>query len=190
MVAPTAVFLTAAYTEALFAAFAFWAWVKAREGRWLEAGALSAGAAIVRPNGIFLTIALVVMFVFSHPNSLREWSRGLWLGLPAAAIVGHFWYLWTVTGSWSAWNDAQRDYWERYLVDPITSFRNTFDLIWTFSPTGEPSSRMVTEIIAMALLVAVAVLMAKRRMWPEMTYTALTETPRPNRKRIQATGLK
>ena len=65
LVAPTAVFLTGAYTEALFCAFAFWAWVFARNHSWVWAGVLAAGAALVRPNGIFLAIGLIVMFLIA-----------------------------------------------------------------------------------------------------------------------------
>jgi Gpi18-like mannosyltransferase len=75
VLAPTAVFLTAAYTEALFAAFAFWAWVMARERAWLAAGLLAAMSALVRPNAIFLTVGLLVLFGLSRPKGGREWFR-------------------------------------------------------------------------------------------------------------------
>jgi Mannosyltransferase (PIG-V)). len=142
IVAPTAVFLTAAYTEALFAAFAFWAWAMARERAWLAAGLLAGASAFVRPNAIFLTAGLAVLFVLSRPRTLRGWLVGWPLLLPIAVVLGYFAYLRSLTGSWTAWFDAQRDFWDRQLVDPVTSFMNTYELIFTFSPTGEPSSRM------------------------------------------------
>ena len=171
LIAPTAVFLTAAYTEALFMAFAVWSWVLARRGSWMWAGVLAAGAALVRPNGMFLGIALVVMFVLSRP---QRWLRGLWLLLPFLATLGYFAYLRAITGSWNAWNAAQHDYWQRSFVDPVTSLVNTYRLIFTFSPTGEPSSRLVTEILAMAVLVALIVVLGLRRWWPEFTYALVT----------------
>lgn len=174
VVAPTAVFLTAAYTEALFAAFAFWAWVKAREGAWVPAGLLATVAAFVRPNGIFLVGGLVVLFVLSHPGSTRDWWRAWPLALPAGVVVAYFGYLRSITGSWTAWFDAQRDFWDREFVDPITSFLNTYELIFTFSPTGEPSSRMVSEIVAMGLLVGVLIATLVKRWWAEATYVFLT----------------
>lgn len=61
--APTALFIAAAYTEALFAAFAFWAWTYARERRWIAAGVLAGFAALVRPNGLFLGLGLLVMWM-------------------------------------------------------------------------------------------------------------------------------
>lgn len=174
VLAPTAVFLTAAYTEALFAAFAFWAWVMARERAWLTAGLLAAMSALVRPNAIFLTVGLLVLFALSRPKGGREWFRAWPLLLPVLVIAGFFAYLRSITGSWTAWFDAQRDFWDRQLVDPITSFTNTYQLIFTFSPTGEPSSRMISEIIAMGILIAVVVITIIKRWWAESAYVLLT----------------
>jgi len=175
LVAPTAVFLTAAYTEALFCAFAFWSWVWAQRRSWLIAGVLAGAAGLVRPNGLFLAAGLLVMFALAGPHrTLLGWLRGLPLLLPVISAGLYFAYLRLITGSWTTWSDAQSEFWERSLVDPITSLRNTYELIWTFSPTGEPSSRMVTEIIAMAVLVALTVILAVKRRWPEAIYTGIT----------------
>lgn len=175
LVAPTSVFLTAAYTEALFCAFAFWAWVWAKQQSWVVAGLLAGAAGLIRPNGLFLAAGLVLMFVLSErPAHGRNWLKGWPLMLPLVSAGAYFTLLRVITGSWTSWSDAQRDFWERNLVDPITAFRNTYELIWTFSPTGEPSSRMVTEIIAMAIIVAVVILAAKKGWWPEALYTAVT----------------
>ncbi|MFM8154844.1 MAG: mannosyltransferase family protein [Actinomycetes bacterium] len=171
LIAPTAVFLTGAYTEALFCAFAFWAWVFARNHSWIWAGVLAAGAALVRPNGLFLAIGLIVMFLLANP---RNWKRGSALLLPFASTFGYFAYLKAITGNWMAWSASQSEYWERHLVDPVTSLLNTYRLIFTFSPTGEPSSRLVTEIAAMALLVAFTVVLFRKRMWAEATYVLVT----------------
>ena len=171
LIAPTAVFLTGAYTEALFCAFAFWAWVFARNHSWVWAGVLAAGAALVRPNGIFLAIGLIVMFLIAKP---RDWKRGSALLLPFVATLGYFAYLKAITGNWMAWSASQSEYWERHLVDPITSLLNTYRLIFTFSPTGEPSSRLVTEILAMAILVLFTVVLFRKRMWAEATYVLVT----------------
>jgi hypothetical protein len=169
--APTAMFLAAAYTESLFAAFAFWAWVHARERNWVAAGVLAGCAALVRPNGLFLGFGLIVMFVLVRP---RTWLKGSALLLPFVATAGYVAYLRAITGSWTAWLDAERAFWDRHLVDPITSLLNTYHLIFTFSPTGEPSSRMVTEIIAMALVVGFAIVLIVKRWWAEAAYVMVT----------------
>jgi len=169
--APTALFITAAYTEALFCAFAFWAWALARERNWLAAGVLAAGAALVRPNGLFVGAGLIVMFLLVRPIA---WRKAWPLALPFLATLGYVVYLHAITGSWNAWLEAERIFWERHLVDPITSLVNTYNLIFTFSPTGEPSSRMVTEIIAMAVIVVFVIILAARRWWAEAAYVAIT----------------
>ncbi|MQA80335.1 MAG: hypothetical protein GEV10_17945 [Streptosporangiales bacterium] len=60
---PWAVFLAAGYTEATFLAFALPAWLHARRGRWGWAGLLAMCASTIRITGLFLAIALIVMFV-------------------------------------------------------------------------------------------------------------------------------
>ncbi len=174
VVAPTAVFLTAAYTEALFAAFAFWAWVWAKERSWWAAGILAALAALVRPNAIFLVAGLWVLFLMIRPRSLRDFLAGIPLLLPVVSVMGYFSYLRAITGSWTAWFDAQRDFWDRQLVDPWTALTNTYQLIFTFSPTGELSSRMVSEIVAMGILLAVLSVLVVKRGWAEAVYTGAT----------------
>jgi len=169
--APTALFVTAAYTEALFAAFAFWAWVVAKQGRWLLAGMLAGCAAFVRPNGLFLAVGLIVMFLVSRQ---RSWARGSALLIPFAVTGVYFAYLYSITGNWNAWSAAQSDFWGRELVDPVTALVNTYNLIFTFSPTGEPSSRMVTEIIAMVIVVAVLAITIVKKWWAEAAYVGVT----------------
>jgi len=176
VLAPTAVFITAAYTESLFAAFAFWAWVYAVERSWVLAGVLAGLAGLVRPNGVFLAAGLVVLFLVAGTwkTSWVEWLRGSALLLPLVSAFGYFAYLRAITGSWTTWSNAQGEFWERHLVDPVTSLVNTYNLIFTFSPTGEWSSRMVTEILAMAIMVAVVVICLVNRRWAEVVYVGLT----------------
>jgi len=176
VLAPTAVFITAAYTEALFAAFAFWAWAYAIQRKWVLAGLLAGIAGIVRPNGLFLAAGLIVLFVLSGTwkTSHKEWLRGSALLLPLVSAFGYISYLRAITGDWTTWSAAQGEFWERHLVDPVTALVNTYNLIFTFSPTGEPSSRMVTEILAMAIMVAVVVVCAWKRSWAEVVYVGFT----------------
>ena len=171
--APTAVFLAAAYTEALFCAFAFWAWALGREHRWVWAGVLAGGAALVRVNGIFLGIGLIVLFLTSRS---RQWWRGSALLLPFVATAGYFAYLKAITGSWSAWSQAQTTYWKRVTVDPITSLLNTYHHIFAARTIGSASqpSRFVIEIVAMALLVAACAWLFAQRWWAEASYVLVT----------------
>lgn len=169
--APTAVFLAAPYTEALFAAFAFWAWVHGRRGQWIAAGVLAGCAAVVRSNALFLAIALLVLFFVSRS---RDWRKAPALLLPFVVTLGYFAYLRTLTGSWTTWFDIQRVHWDRHLVDPWTAAVNTYNMIWTFTGTGAPSSRFVSELVAMAILVAFTVVVLVRRWWGEAAYLVVT----------------
>lgn len=69
---PFAVFLVAGYTEATFLAFAVPAWLNARRGRWVWAGVLGALAASVRITGLFLGLAMIVMFAMQVAEVRRR----------------------------------------------------------------------------------------------------------------------
>ena len=56
-------YLAAGYSECLFAAFAFSAWLAARRDRWVLAVVLAAGASAVRVNGLFLAAAIALEFL-------------------------------------------------------------------------------------------------------------------------------
>ena len=171
--APVALFLAAAYTEALFCAFAFWAWSLGREQRWVFAGILGGVAALVRVNGVFLGIGLVVMFL-TTPN--RDWKRGSALLLPFFATLGYFAYLHAISGSWNTWSQAQSVYWKRQTVDPITSFSHTLQHIFVHTGSTSASSpwRFVFEIVAMAVVVVALVITVRWKWWAEFAYMLVT----------------
>ncbi len=171
--APTAVFLAAAYTEALFRAFAFWAWSLGREHRRVWAGVLAGAAALVRVNGVFLGVGLIVLFLTSRS---RQWWRGTALLLPFLATAGYFAYLKAITGSWTAWSQAQTVYWKRVTVDPVTALLNTYHRIFAARVIGSAAqpSRFVIEILAMALLIGACAWLFTHRWWGEATYVLVT----------------
>ncbi len=61
LLAPTTVFTLVPYTEAPFCAAAFWAWERAKRGRWGAAASLAAIACTLRVSGLFLLGALVIL---------------------------------------------------------------------------------------------------------------------------------
>lgn len=176
LVAPTALFLTAAYTEALFCALAFWAWIFARRNAWWWAGLLAAGAAVVRANALFLMAGMVVLFLLTHPwrKGLRGVSSGLPLLLPLVSVLGYFAFLRVTTGSWTAWHFAEVEWWNRHLVDPFTSLATTVNLVFTYNPTGGLSTRMMAELAAMAIMVGFVVILLGKRWWAEAVYVGAT----------------
>ena len=171
VLAPVAVFLTVPYTEALFCAFAFWAWVLARRGQWVLAALLVSGAAWVRVNALFLALALVVAFLTS-PR--RDWRQSPALLLPWVATVAWMGYYRSITGSWLTWFDAESAGWDRHLSSPVDAFLATYRNGWTNGVAASFAVQYRIEILAMACLVAVAIVLLVKRWWGEATYVLLT----------------
>ncbi len=167
-VSPLGVFLAAGYTESLFLAFAMPAWLMARRGRWLAAGALAAGASCIRITGLFLAAALIVEFVSTwlparfrapaHPGAAptRIWQAA-WLALPFLPVIAYFGYLKSSTGSWNYYFEAQKLGWGREYA----GFSKTFHSMWNaaFTQGGAPTWQWAyrLEILAVAIGVGLVI---------------------------------
>ncbi len=181
--APTAVFTVVPYTEALFCAAAFWAWERARADKWAAAAGLAALACTVRVSGLFLVGALVVLALTlrtSSPagpygaESWRERGRRLrWLVLPVGVLGAFVLYLYSLTGSWTAWYHAQSTGWARTMSPPWDAFRNT--VAATVPNADHPLWPPVftAEIVSMALGVLVVGWCLGRRLWAEASWVAV-----------------
>lgn len=172
--APAAVFLAAGYTEAPFLACALWAWLAAREQRWLTAGLLLAGAAAIRVNGLFVLAAVAVLFLQSRPRGARAWLRGGWLLLPLLPVAAFMTYLHALTGSWNAWEHAERVGWNRHLSYPWHTFANTWHYAFGRYLTAHESWEYQLEIAVTLLGIGLAVWLAVNRRWAEFVYVALS----------------
>jgi hypothetical protein len=71
---PTAVFLSAVYSEALFLALSVGAIYAARTGRWAWAGVLGGFAAATRSAGLFIIVPLAILYLWG-PRSDRPGLR-------------------------------------------------------------------------------------------------------------------
>lgn len=181
--APTAVFTVVPYTEALFCAAAFWAWERARADKWAAAAGLAALACTVRVSGLFLVGALVVLALTLRTSSpagpyasqaWRERGRRLtWLILPVAVLGAFVLYLYSLTGSWTAWYHAQSTGWARTMTPPWDAFWNTV------AATGPNPDHplwppvFTAEIVSMALGVLVVGWCLGRRLWAEASWVAV-----------------
>jgi hypothetical protein len=172
LLSPCAVFLAAGYTEALFLAFAVPAWLAARRGQWWLAGLLGAGASTTRISGAFLAAALAVEFL-TATDGRRRWSQLPWLAVPGIPVAAYFTYLWTRTGDWMAWQNAQERGWYRTFTDPLRSFQNTWAA--AFNGTYEVGWAWMfrAEILAVFVGVVLTGWLLLRRRWGESTYVGL-----------------
>lgn len=183
LIAPTAVFTVVPYTEAPFCAFAFWAWERARAGRWWQAGLLAAGASAFRVSGVFLIAGLGIL-ALTHEVGGRSLAdrlallvrRAVWLLLPAAVLVAYVGYLYGLTGSWSAWFDAQQSGWVRGWHWPWDAVRNTlgparFGGMYVDRPGWGWVFRF--ELVSTAVGLAATGFLLARRRFAEATFVGL-----------------
>ena len=166
---PYAVFLFAAYSEALFLAFALPAWLAARRGRWVLAGVLAAAASTVRITGLFLAVALVVQW-FVDPAGRRRRLDALPLLLPFAVLAGYAGYTRAITGDWLAWPHAQQDYWGRTFTAPWTALHTTWNAATDAQQGSAYAWSFRAEIVAILVGVGVCGVLLVRRRWAELVY--------------------
>ncbi|MET9249919.1 mannosyltransferase family protein [Nonomuraea sp. NPDC003709] len=160
---PTAVFLTAGYSESLFLAFAIPAWLAARQGHWPRAAILAAGGSCVRITGLFLAVALIVEF------SLRRQSprRAGWLLLPPAPLVAYSAYHYSRSGDWLAWQHAQEAGWGRTFAWPWEAWETSWR---SAMGSGDFAVGFRMEIVGAMVTVCALVWLLVLRRWSEVLY--------------------
>ncbi len=175
VLAPCGFFLVAVYTEALFLALALGAWLLATRRRWWWAGLLAALATGVRVNGLVLAAGLAVMYAVQWHRDGRPRPRWdvLALGLPAVSVAAYMAHLQSLTGSWDAWREAEDRGWDRSTTTPWSGLGQAWQALLD-SPTTWLAASRAADIAAVLLGVAVCVLLARQRRWPELTYLSLT----------------
>lgn len=172
LVSPAAIFLAVGYTEALFLAFALWAWLAARDGRWWLAAVLAGAASVVRINGVFLCLALLVFIAFSaHGQRLKAFLTFAPAFVP---ILGYEIYLRVATGDWLAWFHAESRGWGRHLTSPAASYQRTWAAAFGHRFNAPGSFPFQLELVAAAAGLAILAVVIVRRSWPEVVYAGLT----------------
>ncbi|WP_242606987.1 hypothetical protein [Protofrankia symbiont of Coriaria ruscifolia] len=159
---PYAVFLCAAYSEAIFLGFATTSWLAARRQRWWLAGLLGAGAASARVTGIPFCLALAVQYVFSRRRAgLPVFAPpGLALALPPLPVLAFVTYLRVRTGRWDAYAQAMREGWHRRIDWPWVGWRTTWDAAFDASQSsaftwfwrGEVAAVIVGVVLTVVLI--------------------------------------
>lgn len=170
---PSAVFLFAGYSEALFLACALPAWLLARRGRWAAAALCAAGASAVRVTGLFLAVALVVEFLAGGEglHARGGWRRAPWLAVPFAPVAAYMVFVWRRTGDPLAWLHAEANWPSRHFAWPWDAFATTF------AKAADPHYAYVAatrlELLAMLTGIALTGWLLTRRRWAEATYVGL-----------------
>lgn len=171
-VAPYGIFLSLAYSESLFLALALAAWYFARRQRWWWAGVAASAAALVRVNGVFIAIALAVMWIAAwRRDRAIPRSAPLALLLPFASVGAYLWYV--QSRSWPSWTQAQSSAWDRRVGWPWEAFAWTQRWVMA-QPSLDLRIAGVVEPLAVLAGVALVVLLARRRRWAEFIYVGLS----------------
>ncbi len=171
VLAPMAVYLAAPYSEALFCAFAFWAWVQVRKGAWVSAAILAMLASMVRVNGLFLAAAVAVAFLTS-PR--RQWAKAPAIILPFAGVLAIFAYYQSRTGTWMTWFEAQAAGWNRHLTNPWEAVNTMWDWSWNYGVAAPWAVQYRFEIAYVVILIAFSVVLLAKRWWGEAVFVVLT----------------
>ncbi len=106
--------LSSGYSEGLMLALAVGCLLALLKERWLIAGLLAALATATRPNAIALVAACTWAAVVAIKTK-RQWWALLAPALAPLGFIGYMIWLRVLTGSWTAWSDAQRKGWQEYI---------------------------------------------------------------------------
>ena len=174
LITPLGLPLFLAYTEPLLLALMLPAWIAARYRIWWLAGLLGSVGVLARISGLSFAFGIGVMFLLYAAQEAR--GRGfsgflrralrpslLFVLLPLVVYVGWNVRLYQITGRPDAVAYAERTVWQREVVAPWTGFSNSLDLYRIY---GDP--QMMIEFVATLVLLALAIAVAVRRMWPEL----------------------
>jgi hypothetical protein len=179
---PTALFLVAPYSEALFLAGGVGAFLFARRGRWVLSGIAAAIAVGTRVAGVFVLIGLVVEFLRGRRFSPRDIRRaGAGLAIAILPLLAYGAYLWRTQGSPVYFLTAERLGWQRTFVGPVASFTKTWgrlvgrhqifpSLPWAVHDT----LIWAGELTGAALCVTVTVWCILRREWGWAAFVGTT----------------
>jgi hypothetical protein len=196
--APAAIFLMVGYSEALFLALAAPAWHAAIRGRWWRAALLAGLAGLVRPDGLFLIPALVLMALTgSYQPEQRPGSDGQLdtgsspaehgpripvrrrlanAAAACAALAGpaaYEVYLRVHTGSWMAWSNALQSGWDLHLSTPAQAVRTTWWAAFRHPFSASTAFEFQLELGVMAVMLVATMAFAATKRWPEAVYCGL-----------------
>jgi Gpi18-like mannosyltransferase len=159
---PTAVFLIAPYTEALFLAGAIPAFYFARRRRWVPAGLAAAVAMSARFAGVFLIAGLAVEWFRRRGDAARA-ALGALIAIVPLILYGA--YLASSRGDFFYYVVDQKAGWKREPTNPLVALQRTWET-WTVGdhPTNWRFAWRM-EILAAMVGIAVVVWAVRKKEW-------------------------
>lgn len=174
LLAPTTVFLAAAYSESLFLAGAIAAFYYARRQQWVLAGVGAAVAMGTRAAAIFLLLGLAVEFAVKRDFAGRRIGQAAaGLAIALVPLAAYCIYLGVTRGDPFDFLAAQRAGWYRTFVGPVKSFSATWGT-WNDSQPTNWIFAWRLEILAAAAGVAFTVWAFVKKWWGYGVYMAAT----------------
>ncbi len=171
--APAAVFLTVGYSEPVFLVFAVGAWYTAQHGDWSSARLLAGLAGLTRIDGLALIPALVLLALVRPAGARRLVAAST----AATAAIGPFLYalyLRRATGSWTAWQDANRRGWNLQAGWPWRAIRETWRGAYEYGyGSGAYAWAFQLELVCTIAAALLVIVLLARRDWPEALYCVL-----------------
>lgn len=173
LIFPTAVVLSAVYSEALFLCLAVGALSAGRRQRWVLSASLGVLAAMTRSVGGLMVIPLLVQYARANGGTLRAWWRGmLTFSVIPLAVAGYVLFAGWISGDWLIYGRQVQGGWQQQLAFPLAAVRD----LPTRQLFGYRNSLLdaVFGLLFAALLFPIA-----RRLKPEYAAYALAFTLLP-----------
>jgi hypothetical protein len=171
--APAALFLTVGYSESAFLAFAVAAWYAAERGKWPAAAVLAGLAGLTRIDGLALIPALMVLGLTREPVGARLRAAAY----AVSAAFGPFLYMLYLkdkTGSWSAWQQANRTGWNIWTDWPWVALKWTWRGAYEYADgPGAYAWSFQLELLTTIVAAVLVVVLLWQRSWAEACYCAL-----------------
>lgn len=166
---PTAVFLVAPYSEALFLAGAIPAFYYARRGRWHLVALPAAIAVGARAAGIFVLVGLLFELVRRRDFGRRRLAVALMaVGAATLPLIAYGVYLARIHGDPLYFFVDQRLGWQREPTSPIQAFFTTLHATQVPAGAGNLTNFVIAwriEIIAVLLGAGVTIWALLKREW-------------------------
>lgn len=120
---PTAYFMHAAYTEALFIALVVACFYYARKKRWLIAGILGALVSATRLSGIVIILALLLEYLHQREWKIKNITLNIsWISLVPLGLCSYLIINYLVFGHPFHFLSLQKEVWHKTLSLPLKGF--------------------------------------------------------------------